>query len=420
MNSFQRLWSAAGISKFGDGLVLIGLPLYAASISHGSVVAVALVVFAGRLPWLVLSLPAGAYADRRPFRQTMIVSDIARFALVAALAVLIVLHLATLLLLIVVGFALGAFDTAFSAAAANGLPAVVAPDELAKAGGRLFAVEAAGEQVAGPAAAGILYSFGQVVPFVGDALSFLLSAVLLRRLPGAAPATTIAPAVAGSSARPTLRADMRDGLRHFAANRLVRVLTFMVATWSFGQAAVYTLQVLYFTRSLGLSARMFGIVIAGTAITNVIGGLMAERVWKALGTMRLLTVAGLTIPAAFAVAAHTTSPAIAAACFAAESLVTPWVIVATTTLRIQAVPATVRGKMMNLTRTFVVGAGALGTLAAGPLASLLGLRAPMYLGAGLYVVALAAAIRPLRTVLGLAGAEAPYDGVLPAPVLVPA
>ena len=64
---------------------------------------------------------------------------------------------------------------------------------------------------------------------------FLLSAVLLRRLPGAAPATTIAPAVAGPSARPTLRADMRDGLRHFAANRLVRVITFMVATWSFGQ-----------------------------------------------------------------------------------------------------------------------------------------------------------------------------------------
>lgn len=217
-------------------------------------------------------------------------------------------------------------------------------------------------------------------------------------------------------------ADIREGKRLFAGNRLVRVVTFMVATWSFGQAAMFTLQVLYFTRSLGLSSRMFGVVIAGTAVTNVIGGLVAERVWKRLGTMRLVVVCGLIVPAAFAIAAHTSSPAVAAACFAVESLVTPLVIVATTTIRIQAVPAAVRGKVMNLTRTFVVGAGALGTLTAGPLASLLGLRARMYVGAALYIIALATAIRPLRAVLGVATGESAGAAavVFPAPVLVPA
>ena len=93
------------------------------------------------------------------------------------------------------------------------------------------------------------------------------------------------------------------------------------------------------------------IVIAGTPITNVIGGLVAERVWKALGTMRLIVVAGLTIPTALAIAAHTTSPAIAAACFAAESSSRRgswW-------RPRHSVPAAMRGKVMNLTRTFVIG-----------------------------------------------------------------
>ena len=395
--SFWRMWSATGISKFGDGLVLVGLPLYTASLTRGSVTAVASMAFVVRLPWLLLSLPAGAHADRRPFRRTMVISDIARFVLVAALALVIALHLATLPILFVIGFALGAFDTTFCAAAANGLPAVVDDEELPRANGRMCAVESAGEQVVGPAAAGLLYSFGAAVPFVGDALSFLASAALLRKLPkGEAPV-----AADHDDSGATLRSDMRDGVVHFVHNRLVRVLTLLVATWSFAQSAVYAVQVLYVTKVLGLPPRMFGVLLATTAIFNVIGGLAAERVWNALGTMRLLVVTGVAITVAFVVAARTSSPWIAAVCFGIEALATPAAIVATGTLRTRAVPAEMRGKVMNISRTLVIAAAAFGALAAGPIARSFGLRAPMYVGAGIFLTALVVAIRPVQAVLAL-------------------
>jgi MFS family permease len=394
--SFWRMLSATGISKFGDGLILVGLPLYTASLTHGSVTAVASMAFVVRLPWLLLALPAGAHADRRPFRRTMVISDVARFVLVGALALVIALHLATLPILFLIGFALGAFDTTFCAAAANGLPAVVDDDELPRANGRMCAVESAGEQVVGPAAAGLLYSFGAAVPFVGDALSFLASAALLRKLPkGEAPIVADTYDGAGT----TLRSDMRDGVRHFAHNRVVRVLTLLVATWSFAQSAVYAVQVLYVVKVLGLPPRMFGILLATTAIFNVVGGLLAERVWNALGTMRLLVFTGVAITLAFVVAARTSSPWVAAMCFAVEALATPAAIVATGTLRTRAVPAEMRGKVMNISRTMVIAAAAFGALAAGPIARSFGLRAPMYVGAGIFFAALVVAIRPLRSVL---------------------
>lgn len=390
---FRRLLAASGASKFGDGLIVVGLPLYTAAVTHGSVMAVALMAFVVRLPWLLLALPAGAYADRRPFRQTMIVSDLARFALVAVLAVLVVLDAANLPVLLVIGFGLGAFDTLFTAAESNALPAVVSEEGLARASGRCFAVEASGEQVVGPTAAGLLYSVSPALPFVGDAASFLASAALLRTLPAGEP-------VVDDDAAPTsLGADMRDGLRHFTGNRMVRVLTGVVASWSFAQALAFALLVLFATDVLGLSARMFGVLLAVTSVMNVLGGLLADRVWAALGTLRLLVLTGAATAVVLAVCASTSSPVVAAVCLGVEALLTPCGIVATGTLRMQAVGASVRGKVMNLSRTMIIAAAALGSLLAGPLAGWSGLRAPLYVGALVYAVTLAVSLRSLRSVL---------------------
>ena len=61
--SFWQLWSAAALSNLADGLVKIGLPLVAVTLtdSPGLVAGVTLAV---TLPWLLFALPAGALADR--------------------------------------------------------------------------------------------------------------------------------------------------------------------------------------------------------------------------------------------------------------------------------------------------------------------------------------------------------------------
>ena len=57
--NYVRLWSAATVSNLGDGVTLAALPLLAASLTR-SPTSIAVVSFAGTLPWLLFALLSGA------------------------------------------------------------------------------------------------------------------------------------------------------------------------------------------------------------------------------------------------------------------------------------------------------------------------------------------------------------------------
>src|SRR2546430_14918132 len=60
---YWRLWWANAISSTGDGAFVAAMPLLAVTISRDPRLG-AVVTAAGYLPWMVLSLPAGALVDR--------------------------------------------------------------------------------------------------------------------------------------------------------------------------------------------------------------------------------------------------------------------------------------------------------------------------------------------------------------------
>jgi MFS family permease len=60
---YWRLWWANAISSTGDGAFAAALPLLAVTITRDPRL-VAVVTAATYLPWMVLSLPAGALVDR--------------------------------------------------------------------------------------------------------------------------------------------------------------------------------------------------------------------------------------------------------------------------------------------------------------------------------------------------------------------
>ena len=65
---FVRLWSASVISNLGDGVTMVAGPLLVASLTNEPAL-VAGAVFAQQLPWLLFSLPGGAYVDRLDRRR---------------------------------------------------------------------------------------------------------------------------------------------------------------------------------------------------------------------------------------------------------------------------------------------------------------------------------------------------------------
>ncbi len=67
---FAFLWSSTALSNLADGVLKVGAPLLAVSMTRSPTL-VSLVGAAATLPWLLLALPAGAVADRADRRRIM-------------------------------------------------------------------------------------------------------------------------------------------------------------------------------------------------------------------------------------------------------------------------------------------------------------------------------------------------------------
>src|SRR6516162_2610822 len=87
--NYWRLWWANTISSTGDGAFVAALPLLAVTITHDPRL-VSVVTAATFLPWLLLSLPAGAVVDRYDRVTLMWRAQAVQAAVVAITAILIV------------------------------------------------------------------------------------------------------------------------------------------------------------------------------------------------------------------------------------------------------------------------------------------------------------------------------------------
>lgn len=73
---FMRLWTAQTISQFGSQITFLALPLAAILVLKASAYEVAVLGVLEWAPWLLLSLPAGAWVDRMPRRPVLIAADV--------------------------------------------------------------------------------------------------------------------------------------------------------------------------------------------------------------------------------------------------------------------------------------------------------------------------------------------------------
>jgi MFS family permease len=81
---FARYWLSGFLADFGDGVRLAAFPLLAAQLNH-SAVAVAAVTAVQSLPWLLVGAGLGIIVDRNDRRRLMIIVDVTRAVVIAAL-----------------------------------------------------------------------------------------------------------------------------------------------------------------------------------------------------------------------------------------------------------------------------------------------------------------------------------------------
>jgi MFS family permease len=388
---FWWLLSATGTSGLGNGMVLVAFPLLAVTLTRQPV-EIAGVAVAGRLPWLIVSLPAGALADRVDRRRLVVGVEALRAVVLAGLGVIVLTGRSSLAVLYLTAFVVGALETAFSAATSASLPSLVATADLPRANGYLFAAETAGGQFAGPALGGAIFAWSSALPFLGDAVSFAGSAALL------VPALCGVRCAAQDSGL-TLTGDLRVGLRWFRQNALLRQLAGVVATFALCQSAVLSVMVLYGLHVLHLTTARYGFFLALGAVGDVTGSLLAQRAYTRLGPALAVVAAGAVAAAGYLTLAATSDTVVALCGYALEAIAVALGNVATLSIRQQVIPAELFGRVNNAFRTCVYGAIPVGALAGGLLTAAVGLHAT-FLIAGLVQLSMVAVLgRHLSTAI---------------------
>src|SRR5215210_4900662 len=110
---FRRLWAAQTASLFGSEITALALPLMAVLLLNASPGQMGVLAAAGTAPFLLCSLLAGVWVDRRHRRPMLIGADLARAALLLSIPVAARMGVLRIEQLYVVTFVVGVFSVFF-------------------------------------------------------------------------------------------------------------------------------------------------------------------------------------------------------------------------------------------------------------------------------------------------------------------
>ena len=374
--TFRRFFAAHSISLVGDQVALIALPLTAVLVLDASAAEMGLLTAAGLFPYLLFSLHAGAWVDRRgERRQKMIAADVGRALIVASVPVAYALDVLRIEQLLVTEFLVGSLAVVFSVSNPTLFISVV-PREGYVEGQSLLNGTRAFSFVAGPTIGGLLVqAVTAPVALVLDACSYVFSAFFLRSISPEEPATEEAE-----------RGHVVAGLRFIARSPVMRSSLAATATVNFFNFVFWALFVLYVTRELDVPAGTLGLVLGAGAVGGVIGSLVTGRISRRIGLGPAYVVGCVLFPLPLLLVPLASGPrsVVVLMLFLAEF----WSGVGVMMLDISAgaifaalIPDRLRSRVSGAYSFVNYGVRPLGSLAGGVLGSTIGLQPTLWIGA---------------------------------------
>jgi MFS family permease len=380
---FGKLWTAAACSGVGDGIALTAAPLAVSRITSDPRL-IAGVTISLTLPYVLFGIPAGVLVDRLDRRRAMVRIDFIRFTVLVIFAISLLVSHTHLLLLYACFFVIGSGETYFRNASQAIVPALVPHPALMKANGRLIATQDATTQFVGPLAGAALFLLSPWVPFGVDALTFLVSAVLLTKVRVARPHQYDAPRPRPDDAVwRSLLGDMGTGARWLWRHTLLRNLAAMAGALNFVSAGAMAVLVVYAHRTLGLGDFGYGTLLAAQAVGALLAAPFAPALARRIGRDYALVIVAVAHGSACLVLWLIPSwwTAVAAFLVAACGSVT-WDVVVVA-LRQTLIPDQLQGRVNSVYRLVAWGAIPLGAATAGVVSHALGPPAVYGFGAAL-------------------------------------
>jgi MFS family permease len=375
---------------------MLALPLTAAVLLHASPTQMGLLTAMEIIPFVVFSLPSGVWLDRVRKLPVYVVGESALAVVVASVPFAWWLGWLSMRWLYIVGLVIGTIYTTAGTAAQIVLTQVVARDRLVEAHAK-NALATSGAEVAGPGLAGALIKLvGAPLALLVDAFLLIVSATILRGI--RVHEDRRAAAGFGSAAR--FWTDLRTGVRFVRSNRLLVSLAITVGMWQMCHHAAIVVQILFATRTLGLSEQAVGLAYMGMGIGTIIASVFGNRISRHVGPGPCLVIGIAVCAAGWLLLSVAPANAFGIAVFALMLLLfsagAVLIFINFLALRQAVTPEPLLGRMTSTMRWMILIPAGPGALLGGWLGEHIGLRAALgFAGTSAALLALVAWRHPV-------------------------
>jgi len=355
------LWSGQAVSLTGTVISQTAFPLLVWDLTH-SAAQVGLVGGLGALPYVFLSLLAGALVDRWDRKRVMILCDMGRaLNLVSVLAALMLGHL-TVIQLCINALVEGTFFVFFNLSEVACLPRVVAKEQLPAATAQNESTMGM-TTLLGPLLGGALYGVRQALPFVADAVSYAVSVCSLLFIKTKFQQER-------TQERRKLYIEIKEGLVWLWRQPLIRYMAFLTGGLNLVSAGLIPILVVLVKQQHG-SSLIYGVILTIGGVGGIAGALLGTPIQKRFrfGTVIISTVwVGALLWPLYAIAPN---PIILGVITALSFINGPVYNVVQFSYRLALIPDELQGRVNSVFRLLAFGFQPLGWIVTGVLIQLI-------------------------------------------------
>jgi MFS family permease len=371
--AYRRLFTSILMSSLGAQVTMLAVPLTAALLLHASPLQMGLLTAMEIAPFVLFSLPAGVWLDRVRKLPVYIAGECMLALAVFSVPLSWWLGWLGMPLMYAAAFVIGSVHTVAGSAAQIVLTQVVPRERLVEAHAK-NALAGSGAEVVGPGLAGVLIkAVGAPLALLVDAVTLLASALVLRGVH------------VRESVRPGTNAhfwrDLQAGLRFVRTHALLMALALCVGLWQMCHHAALVVQILYATRTLGMSEQAIGLAFVALGGGSVLTGVFGHRVSQRFGPGPALVMGVALCGLGWLQAALASGPVWGVAAFAlmltAFGVGATLIFINFLALRQAVTPAPLLGRMTSTMRWLILLPAGPGALLGGWVGEQLGLRAAL-------------------------------------------
>ncbi len=347
---YLLLWLGQAVSSLGTGISQLAFPLLILAETR-SPAAAGVARALQEAPLFLFSLPAGALVDRWDRKRVMLLCTLGLLLCLASIPLALVLWRLTLAHIFIVAFAIGSFDTFYRLAELGALTRLVTKEQMPSAVAQNEAVYSTVSLLA-PSLSGLLFSIRRLLPFVADAISYLVLLVSLLCIR--------APLQGERQAQKTnLLREIGEGIRWLWTHRLLRWLAFLAGYVELLLGGS-VLIVLVIAQQHSISTTLVGVILGVGGLGNLAGTVLGAQVQRRARFGRALGGVLLAYALAWPFYGLATTPLFLGAVMVGYSLVDSVAAVVIVSYRLTAVPDHLQGRVSSAYRLIPYGMVALG------------------------------------------------------------